>query len=304
MSQKKFAVITIDTEADANHQWQKKRPLRYMSVVFGLKEKLIPLFRKHQIKPVYFVAPEILENKEAVQILCSEQKNGLAEIGNHFHSVVKQTGKNYDFETFGCFALGNEDEATQIKLLDERISSLFGKKPVSYRAGRFGADLSTMRTLLRLGYRVDSSVTPHIDWTLKGGPDFINFPEQPYRVSPENFQKEEKSSSLLEVPLTIGKKRFPCLPNNWLSYRWLRPTHMLNFEVSALIEDYLFRYSKSPKLTLCLMFHSMEIIPGATPFVRTSLESRFFLSRLQKMIVTLKKHGFEFKTLTEISAEY
>jgi hypothetical protein len=48
------------------------------------------------------------------------------------------------------------------------------------------------------------------------------------------------------------------------------------------------------------MFHSMEIIPNATPFVRSKFEQKLFLNRLEWVMKHIKKIWWKFKTLEEI----
>ncbi len=49
----------------------------------------------------------------------------------------------------------------------------FEKPPTSYRAGRYGFDLTSAEILADLGYIVDSSVLPLHDYRRKKGPDFM-----------------------------------------------------------------------------------------------------------------------------------
>jgi hypothetical protein len=169
-------------------------------------------------------------------------------------------------------------------------------QPVSYRAARYGADLATIRSLEKLSYKVDSSVTPGINWSSAGGPDHSAAPKQPYFINNENLYLAG-DMKILEVPITTSKKRFPFLPDKWLFYRWLRPTHMTVFEMKMIINEFLTGF-ENPVLNM--MFHSMEIIPGKTPFVRTRFEQKFFLRRLEKIIQYITEKGFENKTLIMI----
>jgi len=67
-----------------------------------------------------------------------------------------------------------------------------------------------------------------------------------------------------------------------------------------LVSEYARNY---PSPVLNLMFHSMEIIPGKTPFVRTKLGQKMYLNRLTSILRYMIKTGFESKTLTEVYAE-
>ena len=47
----------------------------------------------------------------------------------------------------------------------EAFRTAFGRPPRSFRAGRFGIGENTVPILDSLGYAVESSVTPHVDWS-------------------------------------------------------------------------------------------------------------------------------------------
>jgi hypothetical protein len=102
------------------------------------------------------------------------------------------------------------------------------------------------------------------------------------------------------VPITVSGKRFPMFPDKWMYYRWLRPTHMTAFEMKSLVTEFARNYS-SPVLNL--MFHSMELLPGKTPFVRTKLGQKMYLNRLTSILRYMIKTGFDSKTLAEVYAE-
>jgi len=53
-------------------------------------------------------------------------------------------------------------------------------------------------------------------------------------------------------------------------------------------------------VVLNMMFHSMEVIPNASPYVRSEKGQRSFLNKLKAVFGYLKNLGFESKTLIEI----
>jgi len=296
--------VTIDTEPDCDVHWRRSRPLTFESVTFGIPSILRPIWDKFGIKPVYFVSPEVAENDQCCRALKEELGRG-AEIGAHLHSEYIEPQKKYEdiagttsYE-FPCCAYDAEVESAKIKNLTDLIEKKLGVRPVSYRAARYGADLDTIKALEKLGYKVDSSVTPEISWYSQGGPDHSRAPKQPYFISADDNYLPAKSG-VLEVPITISGKRLPFLSDKWMYYRWLRPTHMTAFEMKMLVAEFVRNYS-SP--TLNLMFHSMEVLPGKTPFVRTKLGQKMYLCRLNSILRYMKKRGFESKTLTEVYAE-
>jgi hypothetical protein len=296
--------ITIDTEPDCDIHWKRSQPLVFESVLSGIPDILRPIWNTYNIKPVYFVSPEVINNEQCCQILKNEIKSG-AEIGTHLHSEYIEPQMKYNqadgtlSSEFPCFAYSDDVEYEKIKNLTGLIKQKLNIQPISYRAGRYGADLATVKSLEKLGYKVDSSVTPDISWSSFGGPDHSIASKQPYFVDNENLYKSG-SMKILEVPISISKKRFPFLPEKWMFYRWLRPTHMTAFEMKRLVNEFLANF-ENPVLNM--MFHSMEIIPGKTPFVRTKFEQKLFIRRLEKVIQYIIKKGFENKTLAMIYAE-
>ena len=290
--------ITIDTEPDCDLQWRRSEPLSFDSVLTGINAFLRPLWNKYDINPTYFVSPEVVQNADCCDVLKGELQLG-AEIAAHLHS--EYIGPHQKYETFAgtsskeypCFAYDTETELAKIKNLTELITDRLSVKPVSYRAARYGADLDTIKCLEKLAYKVDSSVTPEIDWSYQDGPDHSRAPKQPYFISPNDYYSPG-TSKILEVPVTISKKRFFCLPNKWLFFRWLRPTHMTVFEMKSLVREFVRSY-ENPVLNM--MFHSMEVIPKKTPFVRSTIEQKLYLTRLEKIIRYLRGTGFQSKTL-------
>jgi hypothetical protein len=296
--------ITIDTEPDCDIHWKRSRPLTFESVTFGIPSILRPIWDKFGIRPVYFVSPEVIENDECCRTLKDEIASG-AEIGTHLHSEYIEPQRKYEdisgtaSDEFPCFAYDAEIESAKIKNLTELIEKKLGVRPVSYRAARYGSDLDTIKALEKLGYKVDSSVTPDVSWTRQGGPDHARAPKQPYFISKTDYYLAG-DGKIMEVPITVLGKRLPFLPDKWMFYRWLRPTHMMAFEMKSLVSEFVRNY---PSPVLNLMFHSMEVLPGKTPFVRTKLGQKLYLSRLNSILRYMTKMGLECKTLAEIYAE-
>ena len=103
----------------------------------------------------------------------------------------------------------------KIAHLTKLIESKLDINPVWYRGARFGADLDTIHSLARLGYQYDSSVTPNIDWTSKGGPDHSKAPAGRYNIASDNMYCEG-DLGIAEVPVTILGKDGGCLADCFL----------------------------------------------------------------------------------------
>lgn len=288
--------VTIDTEMDADVHWKKSWPPQYSSVCEGIPRLLRPIWNKYRVHPLYFVSPEVLYSDECCKILKEEIKQG-AIIGAHLHpeyiSPESQWGENIESITpqFPYNACSTEIEIQKIQNLTELIEEKLGVRPVWYRAARFGADLDTVHSLKKLGYRYDSSVTPNIDWTSKGGPDHRNALAAAYSIAEDNLYAEG-DLGITEMPVTILGRRFgvlgKLLPENWLFYRWLRPTHMTYLEMRHIIDEL------KDRKELVMMFHSMEIMINRTPYVRTKWMQRYYLWRLGKILCYAQKSGYSF----------
>jgi hypothetical protein len=297
----KILCITIDTEPDCDVHWRRSQPVTFESVTFGIPSILRPIWDRFGIKPVYFASPEVVENDRCCQALRDEIRRG-AEIGAHLHGEYIEPQKKYESvagtasDEFPCFAYDSDVESAKIRNLTGLIENKLGVRPVSYRAARYGADIDTIKALEKLGYKVDSSVTPGVSWQSQGGPDHSRAPKQPYFISPVDYYSAG-DGTILEVPITVSGKRFPLLPDKWMYYCWLRPTHMTGFEMKKLVAEFAGNYADP---VLNLMFHSMEVLPGKTPFVRTKFGQKMYLGRLTAILVYMKKLGFESRTLAEV----
>lgn len=292
--------ITIDVEPDCGIKWQRSNPLEFTSITYGIPKLLRPIWNKHNIKPIYFISPEVIQNKECCAILKSEINKG-AIIGTHLHSEFippNMTLKNPAgkiSEEFPCYAHSTKVEYLKIKNLTKLIKRKLGVRPIWYRAARFGADFDTIKTLKKLGYKYDSSVTPGIKW--HEYVDHSMAQNQPYMISKDDYYKPEKirdGIGIREYPVTIDGKRFgffgKLLPNKWYFYAWLRPSHVFLWEMKLIANKFIRKY-KNP--VIVIMFHSMEIIPKKSPFVRNRFMQKLFLRRLDSIIKYLHKKGIK-----------
>ncbi len=288
---KRSFCVTIDVEPDCSVKWQRSNPLTFVNIETGISKILYPLFEECGVRPTYLISPEVLNHKQSVEIL-KGLKN--CELGTHLHSeyigpeLKHENPAGTRSSEFPC-NLPDEVEFEKIKAITELFNKCFGYYPKSYRAARFGADDDTFKWLAELDYKVDTTVTPNISWQSKGGPDFSRYPDQPYWI---------EESKLLEIPITIGQKRFLLLPDKWFYYKWLRPSIMSWYGMRKLIDK--FTAENPSSVVLNMMFHSMEIIPKASPYVRSKTSRRIFLRKLRKAFEYLKNLSFESCTLLEI----
>lgn len=294
--------VTLDTEMDNDQHWGKHFPPEYSSVTEGIPKFLRPIWDKYHVHPVYFVSPEVLYDARSVSVLRDEIKKG-AVIGAHLHPEYIEPeriwGKEIESQTakFPCSDYTMESEKEKLRNLTALIKEKLDVQPVWYRAARFGADTDTVQILGELGYRYDSSVTPGIDWSGKGGSDHRKAPLGAYRVSRQSLYEKahtkEEYSKIIEKPVTILGKRWGIigriLPDQWLFYRWLRPTHMTYWELKNIIRD----LSKMGIREGVMMFHSMEIMINKTPYVRAKWMQKYYLWRLEKILQYAVRKGYQ-----------
>lgn len=289
--------VTIDTEMDADVHWHKSCPGQFSSVLEGIPKILRPIWDKYGVNPIYFVSPEVAENEQCCRVLKDEISKG-AIVGAHLHPEYiepckKDVSKHMKAE-FPCSAYDKNTEKAKLYNLTKLIEKNLGVTPEWYRAARFGADQDTISILEELGYKYDSSFTPCIDWSDRGGPNHKNTPLESYYIDKANIYKHdvEKYDGIKEYPVTIMGKRWgfigKLLPDNWLFYRWIRPSHMTLWEQRRMIRSL---YGMGTE-NVVMMFHSMEVMINKSPYVRNKLMQRYFLFRLDRTIAYLLKYGY------------
>ena len=295
----KYLAITLDVEPDCTWPiWDYSDPLTFSGVSIGLKERLAPLLDKHGARPTYLINNVVLEHQPSVDIL-ARMKN--CELGAHLHPEFIEPQKLHsDYagkknEGNQCF-LPEDIEFEKMRALTELFKKSFGYYPASFRAGRFSARGNTISALERLGYKIDTSVTPHVVWadaTRERPVDFSTAPEQPYFASSENICRPSPESRLLEVPITIIQVR------RFFRRRelWLRPKYSSPQELLRIIDSLS---AKDDNCVLNMMFHNVELVPGKSPYNRTEEDCRQHLDAIEGVVRHCLEKGFRCATLSEI----
>lgn len=301
-------IVTIDVEEDNWGFASCESSVENIRMIHRLQN----IFDRYGIKPSYLVTFQVASCNWAVDILSDILSRNKCEIGAHLHPWNTPPLKEVINERNSMLKnLPYELQVEKIKVLTDKIESIFGKKPQSFRAGRWGLGPDTVKALIECRYTVDSSVTPTISWANCGdGPEYRDVKTVPYWMSVNCDGRNKKShDSILEVPATIGFNRWPfelCqkiylqLQKDWL--KPLRPTGIMHHtrllrkiwlspEISSA--DDMIALSKimirNGIQFLNLSFHSTTLLPGRTPFVKNDAELEGFYSRLEKLLDYLKK---------------
>jgi len=312
-------IITIDTEGD--NQWDPSLPRSTENIRF------IPRFQaladRYGFPPTYLCTYEVATAPAFDEILVPLHAGRQAEIGAHLHPWTNPPFSEWDrSETVPAYPseLPPEVFAKKLECLTGLLTGKLGEAPHSYRAGRWGLSAAHIPTLLRLGYTVDCSVTPLVNWTDPGarerGQDFSHAPVRPYYMA-WGDPAREGASGLLEVPVTILctngiMRRSPALLALYKRYRKALPARVLNKLFS--IAPRWFRpfsdmsvgrlkavYQTARHLGLPvveMMFHSSELMPEGSPHNPTAAAVDGLYTRLDQLFAYLAAERVEGTTLS------
>jgi hypothetical protein len=303
-------VVTIDTEED---NWAEFRPtgqtVRNIQRIPGLQR----LFDDFGVTPTYLVTHAVAADEAASGVLRSIVAAGRCEVGAHCHPwntppFHEPESRHPRRDSMLC-NLPAWLQHAKIARLHETIERSLGLRPVTFRCGRWAFSPTVSQHLADLGYRIDTSVTPYMNWTDDHGPDFSTISPRPFRLAP----------LLVEVPVTIGflQSNF-ALRNLALRAVLRRPVNRLRLagvlyrlglaskvwlspEVSTARQ--MIRLTKQVRResygVLNLTFHSPCLQAGLTPFVRSRADERRLVRRLREYLTFARSVGITPITLSE-----
>ncbi|HYN09485.1 MAG TPA: hypothetical protein VES67_19025 [Vicinamibacterales bacterium] len=287
-------LVAIDTEGDNQWDAAARRDQRFENI-YALG-RLHAFFARHGVRPTYVITYPVARDARSGETLRSLVDRGDCEIGAHHHAWETPPFEPQDVERHPyalSLPLDRFDE--QLASLTGAIEAAVGRRPVSYRSGRFGFSASHVSSLERAGYQVESSVAPLFYEKHKGGPDFVGAPLTPYFLAYDDATKPG-TSGVLELPISAAlSRRVP----TWLErvygrapspyttrrilrllriahVRWLRPSYSSADDMIALARELVHR--GAPMLNL--LFHSSEAIVGGSPYNRSESELTAFFDRL------------------------
>jgi hypothetical protein len=312
-------MVTIDTEED---DWGSYRPRGASVKNIRLLPELMDLWDRFGVRPTYFVNYPPMAVPEASEVLRSLARAGRCEMGVHCHPwntpPVEEAGEG---AATMMSRLPGEVNRAKLAVLTDRFVELFHARPRSFRAGRWGFGPSVARPLHDLGYEADFSVSPFVDWTRIGGPDYTRASQRPYRFDPAEPLVSREGGVLVEVPTSVGFLRGPqrlsarvrgALARSplarlkvvglldsvgLLAQRWISPETSTSREMIRLATS----LTRRGLPVLDLTFHSSSLLPGATPFVRTEVDRKQFLVSIESFLAFCSGQGFQYSTASEVA---
>ncbi|MGZ8286633.1 MAG: polysaccharide deacetylase family protein [Allosphingosinicella sp.] len=303
--------FTVFCDTEEEFDWGRprsrdNRSTTHMAAMPDLQER----FRGRGVKCVHLVDHPIATDPASIAMLREWLERDEISIGTQLHPWVNPP-HDEEVNTFNSF-VGNLPislERAKIENLTGTIEAAFGRRPIVYRAGRYGVGPNTAGLLSAAGYEADVSVRALHDYSDEGGPDFSRVRPFPYRIG---------DGGLVELPLSAayvgrlrakgravyrGASRLP--KGRGILFR----TGLLNrvpltpegapleealAAVRALIGDGVQWFS--------LSFHSPSVEPGHTPFVRTAEDLRTFHAWWEGMFDRLEREGIAPASIEETIA--
>ena len=312
-------LVGIDTEGD--NQWDAAaRAKQTFENIYALP-KLHALFERHGVRPTYVITYPVARDARSADILSGLLEGSDCEIGAHHHAWETPPFSPGDVERHPYASmLPRAQFDAQLESLTIAITRAVGRRPLSYRSGRFGFSADHVGGLERAGYLVESSVAPLFFETHKGGPEFVEAPLRPYFLAYDSAVAPG-SSNVLEVPVSAGINRrlpkriqylYARAPRPYTTkrvlralklvrMRWLRPSYSSLADMRGLARD----IARDQVPVLNLLFHSSEAIVGGSPYNRTQAELDAFRERLEHFLsYAIHDLGAKPLTFTEFRAEY
>lgn len=303
---RRFMVFS-DTEEEFDWSKPQRRENRSTSHVRSLPEAQRRL-RELGAHPVYLVDHPIATDPEAVAILRPLQDEGQCDVGTQLHPWVNPPFVE-DVTLFNTFAgnLSEELEEAKLRNLTQTIEQAFGRRPIIYRAGRYGVGPNSADILTSLGYRIDVSVRATFDYRAEGGPSFARVKPIPYRIGDTGLFEAPLSSAYLGGLRALGPRLFPLSGRLPLARGVLARSGLLN-RVSLTPEGVplaealqaVDRLLDDGQQLISISFHSPSIEPGHTPFVRDAADLTLFYRWWDGVLGLLARRGVKAASVEDL----
>ncbi|HEX8225861.1 MAG TPA: polysaccharide deacetylase family protein [Allosphingosinicella sp.] len=277
--------FTVFSDTEEEFDWARprsrdNRSTTHMRAMPDMHER----FRRRGVKPVHLVDHPIATDPRSIAMLREWLERDEISIGTQLHPWVNPP-HDEEVNTYNSF-VGNlpiELERAKIQNLTGTIEAAFGRRPIVYRAGRYGVGPNTAALLEEAGYSADLSVRALFDYGDEGGPDFSRVKPLPFRIEGRDLVELPLSAAYVGRLRARGRGLYRAagrLPKGrgLLSRAGLLERAALTPEgvpfaealaaARALIDDGVRWFS--------LSFHSPSVEPGHTPYVRTAEDLRGF----------------------------
>lgn len=301
-------VLSVDTEEEWD--WSGPFPQDHFSVE---NTSRIPKFQSFcdrlGIKPTYFVNYAIANDPESVKRLKAPLDKGNCEIGAHLHPWCTPPVEEDVTDVNNSHTINLPMDLVEKKLenLSFKLEKEFGKKPRSFRSGRWGTNGAMLKLLADKGYTIDSSIHPYYadtPFSYHSAPDISYWPDYQECTVPG------KQREIYEMPVTAGYNRSDFALCNRLHLILSRPPLSYFRLVGIFWKLRLMRKIQlSPELAdvenmialvkaalkgghrvIHMYFHSSSLLPGKAPYVKNDADEEVFYSSIEAVFRFLKEN--------------
>ena len=311
-------IITIDTEED---NWGEYSP---RGATLGNIERipyLQSLFDSFGVKPTYLITYPVAINKNAITILKGIYEDDGCEIGTHLHpwNTPPFEEETNEYNSMLC-NLSADLQYKKLKYLHETIRNNFAITPTCFRTGRWGYSDDVGRNLNKLGYKVDTSMTPYTNWTSSYGPDFSDVGPGPFRIPGDLISAKSSRGHIMELPATVGFLQENFQFCNFVlknikrrPFKYMRlvgvlsKLHVVNkVWLSPEVSDgeTMIKLAKRMIKNNCpflnMVFHSSTLKAGLTPFVQTEDDEKLFFQHIKEFLIFIRDAKIESIKLSDI----
>ena len=289
-------LVVVDTEEE--FAWDKPFDRSSTQTTSIAAQKIVHdrIYGKFGIIPTYVIDWPVATTPASIAAMRALMENGQCEIGTHLHPWVSPP---YDeaVSVHNSYTgnLPKELEFEKLRLLTEAITANFGRKPITFKAGRYGLGPHTAEALAKLGYLVDASIVPYTSFTNDGGPDFSKFSEEPFWFG-------DPAHPILELPVTTGfhgaLRQFGSSIYPMLSKPPMKALHAGGIAArTGMLERIRITpeggtaddmkciattLAKNGCQVMTMTYHSPSIVAGHTPYVRTAVGLDKFLGAIEE----------------------
>lgn len=305
----RFALF-VDTEEEFDWNAPFRRTGHGVTALAGMARGQA-WFAEAGVRPVYVTDYPVIDSPAASAMMAQWRDDGAAEIGAHLHPWVNPPHvENVCSANSYVGFLPEKVERAKLEALCVRFHDAFGTRPIIYRAGRYGVGPNSGRLLEEAGFRLDSSVRSHFDYSDQHGPDFHGLPVTPYWAGP--------TRALVELPLStafVGRLRGSG-PHLYRATKRLRPITGVLARAGLLSRVPLTPEGVSAGDTIAAIdallddgvrllnfsFHSPTLEPGHTPYVRTQGDLEDFYRWWGAVLSHLAMRGISSTSMAEFLA--
>jgi len=289
--------LTVDTECSLGGAWENPRnkpvdPERAVlgkigSEYYGIP-RIMDILEEHDLRGTFFV--EVFAGLNGLQTELAEAYSQIVKRGHDAQLHLHPVHYYYRMVKDGRVALqqvptekdmiGSLSPQTQLQLLQKGISlfrEMVGKAPLAFRAGNFGAGMSTLDVLEEVGIRFDSSfnaayarVACRLD-----SQGAINTPWQ--------------HGTLWEIPVT----NFVTGAWRWHGLKQLNINAVSLWEMKSVLEQ----ADRAGLHSVTFIAHSFSLFKVADVQFRKLRPDRLILRRFEGLCRFLRKHADRFQVV-------